>query len=290
MKPILVTGARGLLGANLWNDYAKLGLPVSGIDRSICDLNDPTETARAVREIEPGCIIHTAALTQVDWCESHPQEAWRTNVEASSTLAQIARQIGARMVYISTDSVFDGVHGFYSEIDQPRPLNVYARSKLAGEWAVLAELSDALIVRTVIYGWNVQPKSSLAEWILSRLESGLEVQAFDDATFSPILVNDLGGLLLELVERRISGVCHVAASEACTKFEFARAVAETFGFDPALVVRASLRSAGMIAPRPLNTSLDTTFASRLLGVDLPGVRSGLARFRAAAKEERYACV
>jgi dTDP-4-dehydrorhamnose reductase len=96
--------------------------------------------------------------------------------------------------------------------------------------------------------------------------------------------------LLELVERRISGVCHVAASEACTKFEFARAVAETFGFDPALVRRVSLRSAGMLAPRPLNTSLETTFASRLLGVDMPGVRPGLARFRAAAKEEKYACV
>jgi dTDP-4-dehydrorhamnose reductase len=289
MKPILISGARGLLGANLRMDYAKLGLPVSGIDRSTCDLTDAAETARVVREIEPGCIIHTAALTQVDWCESHPEETWRSNVEASRTLAQIARQIGARMVYISTDSVFDGTRGYYSETDEPRPLNVYARSKLAGERAVLAELPDALIVRTVIYGWNLQPKHSLAEWILSRLESGSEVQGFDDAVFSPILVNDLGSLLLELVERRASGVCHVAASEACTKFEFACAVAETFGFDPAQVRRASLRSSAMTASRPLNTSLDTALASRLLGANLPGVRQGLARFRSAAKEEKYAC-
>src|SRR5207245_47120 len=161
--------------------------------------------------------------------------------------------------------------------------NVYARSKLAGERAVLTESPDALIVRTVIYGWNLGPKQSLAEWILSRFESGSEVPGFDDAVFSPILVNDLGRLLLELVERRASGVCHVAASEACTKFEFARAVAETFGFDPAQIRRASLRSAAPAAPRPLDTSLDTSFVARLLGRSLPGVRPGLARFRLAAK-------
>ena len=206
-----------------------------GIDRATCDLTDAAGTARVVREIEPRCIIHTAAFTQVDWCESHPEETWRANVEASRTLAQIAWQIGARMIYISTDSVFDGARGCYSETDEPGPLNVYARSKLAGERAVLAELPDALIVRTVIYGWNLRPKRSLAEWILSELESGSEVQGFDDAVFSPILVNDLGRLLLELLERRASGVCHVARIEACTKFEFARAVAEMFGFDPAQV-------------------------------------------------------
>jgi dTDP-4-dehydrorhamnose reductase len=243
-----------------------------------------------VREIAPSCIIHAAALTQVDWCESHPEETSIVNVEASRTLAQIAWQIGARMVYISTDSVFDGSRGYYSETDEPHPLNVYARSKLAGERAVLAELPDALIVRTVIYGWNRQPKHSLAEWILSRLENGSEVQGFDDAVFSPILVNDLGGLLLELIERGISGVCNVAASESCTKYEFARAVAETFGYQARLVRRASLRSAILTAPRPLNTSLDTSLASRLLSAKLPAVRLGLARFRSLATEEQYACV
>jgi dTDP-4-dehydrorhamnose reductase len=290
MKPILITGAGGLLGANLMADYAGLGVPVSGVDRSACDLTDAAGTTRVVREIEPSCIIHTAALTDVDWCESHPEETWRCNVDASRTLAQIARRIGAGMVYISTDSVFDGARGYYGEADEPRPLSVYARSKLAGERAVLAEAPDAAIVRTVIYGWNLlRPKRSLAEWILSRLTAGSEVVGFDDAVFSPILVNDLGCLLLTLLERRVSGVCHVAAGEACTKFEFARAVAKTFGFDPAQVQRASLRSAAMVAPRPLNTSLDTSYASRLLGTALPGVWAGLARFRSAAKEE-YACV
>jgi dTDP-4-dehydrorhamnose reductase len=289
MKPILITGAGGLLGANLMADYAELGLPVSGIDRSVCDLTDAARTTRVVREIEPSCIIHAAALTQVDWCESHPEETWRANVEASRTLAQIAQRIGASMVYISTDSVFDGARGYYGEADEPRPLNVYARSKLAGELAVLAEAPDALIVRTVIYGWNLRPKHSFAEWILSHLKAGSEVPGFDDAIFSPILVNDLGRLLLALLERRAAGVCHVAAAEAWTKFEFARAVAKTFGFDPAQVRWASLRSAAMIAPRPLNTSLDTSYASRLLGMALPGVWPGLARFRSSAKEE-YACV
>ncbi|HUS06516.1 MAG TPA: SDR family oxidoreductase [Bryobacteraceae bacterium] len=289
MKPILITGAGGLLGANLVVDCARLGLPVSGIDRSVCDLTDAAMTTRVIREIEPSHIIHTAALTHVDWCENHPEETWHSNVDASRTLAQIAQTIGAGIVYISTDSVFDGARGFYGEADDPRPLNVYAKSKLAGERAVLAEAPDALIVRTVIYGWNLRAKRSFAEWILSHLTAGSEVPGFDDAVFSPILVNDLGRLLLALLERRASGVCHVAAGEAWTKFEFARAVAKTFGFNPAQVRRASLRSAAMIAPRPLNTSLDTSYASRLLGTALPRVWEGLARFREAAQGE-YACV
>jgi len=125
------------------------------------------------------------------------------------------------LVYISTDSVFDGTRGYYSETDEPRPLNVYARSKLAGERAVLAELPDALIVRTVLYGWNRRPKHSLAEWMLFALESGSEVQGFDDAG----ILADPGKRSGQPVARACgaagTGVCHVAASEACTKFEFA---------------------------------------------------------------------
>jgi len=289
VKSVLITGAGGLLGTNLVADFRSLGLPVEGIDRSVCDLTEAVATARAIEERQPSCIIHAAALTRVDWCESHPEETWSVNVEASRTLAQIAKRIGSRMVYISTDSVFDGARGYYRETDEPRPLNVYARTKLAGEQAVFAELPDALIVRTVIYGWKRGPEPSFAEWILSRLTAGLEVPCFEDAIFSPILVNDLGYLLMALLERGVSGICHVAAVEACTKFEFARALAKTFGFDPEQVRRASLRSADLCAPRPLNTSLDTSYAARLLGRVMPGVQSGLDGFRLAGKEE-YACV
>ncbi len=288
MKRLVITGAAGLLGSNLMADFSGLELPVSGMDRSVCDLTDAAATTRVVEELEPSCIIHAAALTQVDWCESHPQETWNTNVEASRTLAQVARRIGARMVYISTDSVFDGARGHYSETDEPGPLNVYATSKLAGERAVLAELPDALIVRTVIYGWSRSGRT-FAEWILSQLTAGVDVPGFDDAIFSPVLVNDLGRLLLALLDRGASGVCHVAASEACSKFEFARALAKTFGFDPAQVRRASLRSASLIARRPLNVSLETSYAERLLGRVMPSVQSGLDGFRLAAKEQ-YACV
>jgi dTDP-4-dehydrorhamnose reductase len=139
--------------------------------------------------MRPAWIVHCAAATNVDWCESHPVECMRVNAEAAGALARAARSIGARLVYISTDSVFDGVSGGYRETDPVSPVNHYARSKASGESAVLDEIPDALVLRTNIYGWNLQSKHSLAEWALARLEGGEVVPGFRDVSFSPLLVN-----------------------------------------------------------------------------------------------------
>ena len=147
----------------------------------------------------------------------------------------------------------------------------------------------------------MQPKTSLAEWILSRLEGGAEVPGFQDVAFCPILVNDLGDVILEMLERRLTGLFHVAGSEACSKYDFALHLAGTFGLDRALVQPTSIEHSHLRAPRPKNTSLCTDRIGRALGRPMPSLDAGLKRFKAsrdsgfvaqlkqAGMEERHAC-
>src|SRR5207245_6923760 len=202
-------------------------------------------------------------------CEYHPDQAHRINTLASSFLAALARELGCRFLHVSTDCVFDGTKGNYSEYDPPRPLNIYARSKLLAEEEVLRQLPAALVVRVNIYGWNAQPKYSLAEWILVELSSGRQVPGFTDVYFSPILVNDLAEILLTMLDRGMTGLYHVAGSERISKYKFARRVATTFGFEPDRVVSTRLAESNLRAPRPLDVSLCTEKVCLALGRPMP---------------------
>lgn len=291
---ILVTGASGLLGANLlWEVrgrydrvavYYRHPIRLPGVVGVRADLTCSPEALELIEAYRPHWIVHCAALTNVDLCEEEPSEAHKVNVEMTEHLVSAARRTGARMLYISTDSVFDGVRGRYSEEDTPRPLNVYARTKLEGERVVRGNLDRSLVVRTNIYGWNAQNKDSLAEWLLGRLESGQQVPGFQDVFFTPILVNDLAKILLNMMDQALHGVYHVAGGERCSKFEFAQRLAEAFALEKTLVVPASLHTSHLRAPRPRDTSLVTEKVSRALGMRMPDVRQGLARFKALRED------
>ena len=179
--------------------------------------------------------MHCAAATDVDWCERNPEGAHRINALLTGSLAAASREVDAAFVFISTDAVFDGRRGGYSETDAPSPVNVYGASKLAGETAAQNETDNLLIVRTNIFGWNFQLRLSLAEWMLSRLEADQTVPGFIDVTFSPILVNQLAETIFDLLEAGARGVIHAGSEDFCTKFQFARLVAEVFGLRQDLV-------------------------------------------------------
>ena len=227
----------------------------------------------------PTWIVHCAALTNVDWCEDHPQETQHVNVSMSRNLAGAAQHVGAHLVYVSTDSVFDGTSGNYSETQTPSPRNAYGQSKLAGEHAVQEAGSDHLIVRTNIYGWNLQDKQSLAEWILHRLEAEEPVPGFFDVHFTPILVNDLSEIVLDMMEHKMQGVYHVVGAQTCSKYEFALQIAEMFGLDKSLISPVSLMESVLRAPRPKNTSLRTEKIRQELSRAMPDISSGLRRFK-----------
>jgi dTDP-4-dehydrorhamnose reductase len=287
---ILLTGASGLLGANFVEAarsrhvnviavYNQHSLRVPGVETVRADLTDATSADDLVRSFRPLWTVHCAAVTNVDWCESHPKETWDIHVEASRHLAAAMRKAGGRLVYISTDAVFDGTGGNYAEEDRCAPVNVYATTKLAGEQVVQDSLDSSLIVRTNMYGWNMQNKCSLAEWILSELEAQQLVSGFDDVIFTPILVNDLAEIVIEMMEQQLSGVYHVAGSQACSKHDFALHLADVFGLNQELIRRASVDRSALQARRPKNTSLQTAKISRALNRPMPDIQSGLQRFK-----------
>jgi dTDP-4-dehydrorhamnose reductase len=296
MRRILITGASGLLGANLVLDAVgryevaavshRQRIEWAGVRAFQADLAQPGAAKEILGLVQPDWVIHCAAATDVDACEASPETAFRLNRDMAGWVAQAAQAAGARLVHISTDAVFDGDRGGYDEADSPRPINVYARSKLEGESAVRAACAEALIVRTNIYGWNAQEKHSLAEWFLSQLEAARRCRGFVDVFVSPILVNDLGEILFRMIGGGLQGVYHVGGGDCVSKYDFGAMIAQTFGLEAALIEPVSVGESGLRAPRARRLCLRGRKIEDELGIHLPPAREGLARFKALREEGR----
>lgn len=288
MTRILATGASGLLGSSVVREAASehevaatyFTRPVTfeGTDCFQVDLTDEHQY-EPIREFNPDIIIHCAALTDVDLCERKPGMAKKHNVELTEKLLTLADTLDARFVHISTDAVFDGEQGRYSETDQTNPINVYGRTKLAAERAVQQAAVDSVIVRTSIYGWNVTDSQSLAEWMLQTLRTSSELSAFEDAYFSPIYSRDLSSRLLELGFSDVTGILHVAGSQRCSKLKFAELLADVFDLDTKLITPISIEEIDFDAPRGRDLSLAVTRAQEHLAAPLPSVADGLKNMR-----------
>ena len=290
MTRLLITGAGGLLGANLALDALAAGHQVIAVDfqhpirhpeiESVkANLSAPGAAREVFAEYRPGWAIHCAAAVDVEACEADPETAVRLNRDMAGHVAMAARAVGARLAHISTDAVFDGERGGYTEEDEPHPINVYGLSKLDGERVVLSECPQALVVRTNIYGWNARPKLSLSEWFLERLRRGERCTGFTDVTFSPMAVGDLAACVLQLLPLSVAGVLHVAGGEVISKYEFSRGVAAAFGLSPAPIIPGSVEASPLRARRPHRLGLDVRQAESVLGKPLPQVEAGLRRWR-----------
>jgi dTDP-4-dehydrorhamnose reductase len=194
-------------------------------------------------------------------------------------LAEWAGRSKARFLLMSTDGVFDGEKGAYTEDDSPGPINRYAETKLRAEHIVTAAVADPLVVRASIYGWNAQPKQSLSEWVLARLKAGLRVPGFVDVHYAPLLANTLGDVMLALLRQRRKGLFHAASRDTVSKYEFAQAIAEEFSLARDLVDRATIAAIAQSARRPRNSSLDSRRLSAETGLVMPTVREDLHRLR-----------
>ena len=283
---ILVTGASGLLGLTFCLEASKRHETVYGVAHTQPldsapftvlrrDLLSNNSARDLIEEAQPDCVVHCAALTSVDGCEENPGLAFALNRDVPAQLAGLSAEAGARFVHVSTDAVFDGERGDYTEADAPNPLNVYGRSKLAGERAVVERNADALIVRVNFFGWSMPGDRSLSEFFLGRLRTRRTAPGFTDAYFCPLLANQLSNILLDLVIAGLCGLFHVVSREALSKYEFGRAVARQFGLDEELVLPSSLLGSGLAAPRASLLTLNSQKASRALGRDLPSVFDGL---------------
>ncbi len=289
---ILVTGASGLLGLNLAlctarehagqhnvfgtvNDHA---IRTDAFTVLQTDLSLPGAVERLLEQTQPDWVIHCAALADVDACESNPERARQLNTELPAQLARYVARGGARLVHISTDAVFDGVKGGYVEEDAPNPLGVYAKTKLEGERRVAAADPTAIIARVNLFGWSLTGKRSLGEFFVNNLSSGKRVMGFTDVFFCPLLVNHIAGLLLAMLEKKLSGLYHVVSRECSSKYDFGVAIARRFGLDASLISPTSVLQAGLKAARSPNLSLSTVRLADALGYPPPDLSTGIEGF------------
>jgi dTDP-4-dehydrorhamnose reductase len=285
MQRLLITGASGLLGQNLieaararftisaWG-HAHAG-SVRGIEIRSCDLEDPAQIRKEIDRCHPEIIVHAAAISDVDYCETHPEETKRVNTDAARLVAQEAKRLKAFMVLVSTDSVFDGQMGNYREEDAPHPLNRYAMSKREAEVAVQQVTPNHLIIRTNFFGWGPGYKLSLSEWMLEKLVKHLPMKLFTDVYITPLLANHLGQTLLDLAEKRCKGIYHVASKNKCSKYEFGERLAGVFKHPFKNVTPITLDQLPLTALRPKNTSLNVGKVSHALGRAMPTIEEGL---------------
>ncbi len=219
-------------------------------------------------------------MTNVDRCEQDEAGAYLLNREMARWVARASTEQGAQLVHISTDAVFDGRRGGYREEQRPHPINVYGRSKLAGEQAVKHAHPRAIICRTNIFGWNALSKLSLAEWFLDSLESERRTPGFSDVWVTPLLVNDLAGILVQMLEADLKGTYQVVGADCVSKYEFGVRLARVFHLATELIEPVSVDEAQLRAPRPKRLCLDGRKAARALDLSLPRLNDGLKRFRA----------
>lgn len=272
---LLITGGSGLLGSKIASIAVQKGYEThsgynkheaingTSIKLDICNKNVVTE---AFERIKPEAVIHAAALTNVDKCEEEKELAWKVNIEGTKNILKSSERHNAFLVYVSTDYVFSGEEGMYKETDKPEPINYYGLTKLEGEKIVTSSAIEWCIARpSVIYGSTpAAGKINFALWVLNKLKNRETMKIITDQWVSPTLNTNLAEMILEIIERKLTGIYHLAGATPINRYDFATLIAETFQLDKNLISSAKSSEMKWLAKRPKNTSLNVEKASKTL--------------------------
>jgi dTDP-4-dehydrorhamnose reductase len=264
---IFITGGSGLLGSKIAEiALEKYGHEVyTGYCHNKPEFGEPVKFDLAkdldiIHTVKPEVIIHTAALTNVDECESNKELAYKINVKGTKRVAEIANELEAFLVYVSTDYVFSGYKGMYKEEDEANPIDYYGYTKLLGE-----KSCECIARPCVIYGAKpASGKVNFALWLINKLRNREEVKIVTDQYITPTLNTSLAMMLLEISERRFKGIFHTAGATRVSRHEFALRIADKLGLDKDLVIPSRMEEMAWLAKRPKDSSLDTSKTSRYL--------------------------
>jgi dTDP-4-dehydrorhamnose reductase len=293
---ILVTGSSGLLGERILPLLVDNGhevvsayatrLPPAGRPINL-DLMNPASISKVIEQVRPDIIIHAASVTDVDLCEERPGMAMHVNGVATGTIGVVAHTVGAYVVYVSTDYVFDGQTGNYREGDETNPINHYGRSKLQGERLLAKSGATYCVARTsVVYGWGREYRPNFALWVVGKLRSRQIARVVNDQFASPTLDFNLAEMIMDLAGKRYEGLMHLAGATRADRYSFALQIADTFGLDRGLIHPVSSDSINWKAKRPRDSSLNIQKAQSTLKIEPMKLEEALDHFRAAVSRRR----
>jgi dTDP-4-dehydrorhamnose reductase len=288
---VLVVGGSGLLGSRItklfcskfetYATYSTNKPPLRECELIKLNVIERDSVIKLIEEIHPEVVVHTAALTDVDYCEKHKKETWKLNVIGTRNVLEGCEKAGARMVYISTDYVFDGVRGNYCEEDSVNPVSYYGTSKLEGEKLLAAGKVDYSIGRvSVVYGWNGPwQRLNFVTWVIKNLSEGKSIKVVDDQYNTPTLADNGAEAVYLMVKNHSQGIYHITGCECINRYEFALKVAEVFELDNSKIILGKTSELYQLARRPFNSCLSTKKAERELGYKPLKVSEGLAVMR-----------
>ena len=290
---IAITGSSGLLGNEVAKlakrDYEVISLHNTKTIYSDSVQLDITGTQRVLEffsGLKPDVVIHTASQTNVDRCETEKENAWNINVVGTRNIAKACKRTRAKLIYISTDYVFDGEKGNYREQDTPNPINYYGTTKLEGEKQVAQYCQNYAILRTsVLYGWHPW-KQNFATWTISQLRQNKQIAVVEDHYNTPTLASNLAEMAMEFIEKDLQGLYHSSGSERISRFAFAQQIAKTFELNPQLIkpIKMSQLTA-WIAKRPRDSSLNTEKIEKQLRTKPLSIMSGVAMMKKEEEEK-----
>ncbi|MBI1806403.1 MAG: dTDP-4-dehydrorhamnose reductase [Ignavibacteria bacterium] len=294
MKRVLITGTNGLLGQKLVELLSRSSnytlLLTSKQERSVfeedslpyrqLDTTNKQDVIKTIEEFEPDVIINTAAMTNVDQCEKERELAWRVNVNSVEHLVYAAKLTGARLIHISTDYVFDGKAGPYTEQDRPNPISYYGRTKLASENVLQLSGIPATIIRTmVLYGTGYNVKMNFALWLVKNLSEEKQTPVVDDQIGNPTLADDLAYGIMKVLELERMGIYHIAGPDLVSRYDFAVVLARVFNLNKKLLSPVKTISLKQPAPRPLKSGFITLKAQVDLDLKMSNNEQGLTAFK-----------
>lgn len=279
---ILLTGANGMVGSNLSKELSKSGHSTMVTGRNHCrlpaeilhenfvyqsmDIRNKDEVLKTVSSFLPDVIVHAAAMTQVDDCEQNKMLSYSTNVDATDHLILAATEVNARLCYISTDFVFSGEDGPYSESDTPNPVNYYGMTKELAEQHIMESNLTWTIIRTILlYGKADQlNRTNFIYWVKNNIEAGKHINVVADQIRTPTYIPDLTNAVLSSLHKGSQGIYHVSGKDVLSPYQMALAVANKLGIDDAFIHPVDADSFSQAGKRPLKTGFNIEKAIREL--------------------------
>ncbi len=292
MKKVLVTGANGLIARKISTFLPEFTTEVMltsrsqsipGVDGNFlsCDIRDFDTLQQLLESFQPDMVIHTAAVTSIDYAELHPQETKEVNVVATENLAKWCGQNNARLIYFSSDFVFDGTGDFYDETDEPNPVSLYGRSKLQSEKAVERWVPDHVIIRPVLVYGLVPDMARLnfPLWVATKLSEGSKAYITGDQYRTPTYVDDVAMATLKVAFSEFTGLLHVSGEEQLSIMDFARKTAQAFELDESLLVEVNTSELNQVGKRPLRTGFTNERLKSLIDYQPTSIEQALQKMR-----------
>jgi len=299
-ESILIIGGTGFLGGHLalratryyYNVLATYNTTeakkIPGVKWLKMDITNRDNVQTIINKFSPGVIIHTAAITNVGTCARCREKARLVNIGGTENVASTARKSGCRLIFISTDFVFQGDKGSYSEKDNPHPLSLYGKTKLIAEASVMSLASNICIARvSLLYGFSVNESTCFTDVIIFRLTNGKTVDLFVDEIRTPIYVKNLCKILIEFANRRdLQGIYHLGGPERMSRLQFGWKLCKTFGLNRRLIQPIKMRMYISKGTRPKDCSLNSVKATKELTTRIWTIDDGLADMKSFKQLKR----